>query len=78
MYNSSSREDLLIKVYQEVNLKGTYLVSKAFAQSLAGKLGTLINISSTHALGTTPYQSGYSISKLAAVRMMEILHLGEL
>ena len=61
-----------------MNVKGTYLVAKYFAQSLAGKTGTLVNISSSSALHTSPYQSAYGVSKLAALRMLETFHLGEL
>lgn len=61
---------------QEVNLKGTYLVSKQFARMLRDGAGTLINISSCHALAAVPHESDYAISKLAAMRLMETMHIG--
>ena len=60
----------------EVNLEGAYLVSKHFARKLGGDTGTLINISSCVALAAVPNESDYAISKLAAMRLMETLHIG--
>jgi NADP-dependent 3-hydroxy acid dehydrogenase YdfG len=52
-------------------------MAKYLAQQLDGRIGTLVNISSCHALAAIPGQSGYCSSKIAAARMMEILHLGQ-
>jgi short-subunit dehydrogenase len=52
-------------------------MAKYFAQQLDVQTGTLVNISSCHALAAIPGQSGYCCSKIAAARMMEILHLGQ-
>jgi short-subunit dehydrogenase len=65
---------------QEVQVKGFFLVAHAFLQnqekhSRTG--GTLINITSTAALMTSPTQTAYGPSKLATVRIVENLGNGE-
>lgn len=61
---------------QEVHCKGLFLVARRFIRNLDGKSGTLINTSSTSAVGALPTQSGYGASKHASDRIIETLTLG--
>ncbi|KAI1169724.1 hypothetical protein F4777DRAFT_572097 [Nemania sp. FL0916] len=60
----------------EVNLRGGYLVAKAFVPVLLGTQGgdrTFISMSSTGALHFHPGGSSYQISKFALLRLVEFL-----
>ena len=56
----------------EVNVKGTFMVTKGFL-SLIGteRQGTIVNLSSGAATAVIPGWSSYSISKLAAIKLAE-------
>ncbi|KAI1735826.1 NAD(P)-binding protein [Xylaria scruposa] len=59
----------------DVNLRGGYLVAKAFLPLMLSKGGdkTIITISSTGALHFHPGGSSYQISKFALLRLMEFI-----
>lgn len=60
----------------EVNLNGTYLVTRTFLPLLlASTTKTIVNVSSIGALITLPGASGYQTSKLAILRFSEYLDL---
>ncbi|KAK5051873.1 hypothetical protein LTR84_002676 [Exophiala bonariae] len=61
--------------HYEIHVKGLWLVAREFLLALGDKVGTLINISSTAAISAFPTQVGYSPSKLAGNRMIEILQV---
>ncbi|MCJ1250350.1 hypothetical protein MMC30_007576 [Trapelia coarctata] len=54
---------------QEVNVKGTFLVTKYFLQFLHEKPATVINLTSSAGLNIMPGGSAYAISKLAIVQL---------
>ncbi|KAF2996779.1 hypothetical protein E8E14_005044 [Neopestalotiopsis sp. 37M] len=56
----------------EVNTKGVYNVAHSYI-TIAGGKGTLVNIVSLAASFVAPAMSGYSASKLAVIRLGEIL-----
>ncbi|KAI1174694.1 NAD(P)-binding protein [Nemania sp. FL0916] len=58
----------------EVNVKGPYLMSHFFVGQAGGK-GTIINIGTGAAGSSFPNMSSYISSKLAQIKMMEILHI---
>ncbi len=58
-------------------MKGLYLVSKVFIKNLAGKLGTLVHISTTSSIGAVPTQTAYGPSKHASNRIIETLQYGK-
>ena len=61
----------------EVNLKGTYLVTRAVLPVLLatdGGLKTVLNVSSVGALRQRPGASGYQTAKLAVLRFGEFLN----
>ncbi len=55
----------------EVNFRGTYFMMQAAAKIMieAGVKGTIVNISSVHAIGTLPCSSVYAATKAAICRM---------
>jgi NAD(P)-dependent dehydrogenase (short-subunit alcohol dehydrogenase family) len=56
----------------EVNVKGTYLMTKGFLSLLGQEReGTIVNLSTGIATAVYPTWSSYSISKLAAIRLAE-------
>ncbi|PLB52100.1 oxidoreductase [Aspergillus steynii IBT 23096] len=58
----------------KVNLKGTYLVTRAFLPLLLrGQGRTIVNMSSIGAIMQTPGMSGYQISKSAVLRFTDLL-----
>lgn len=60
----------------EVNIKGTYLMSRAFIPLvLKSELRTVVNISSVGAHSTFKGASGYQSSKLAGLRFSEFLNI---
>ena len=54
---------------QEVNVKGTFLVTKYFLRLLAGKAAKIVNLTSQAGLLVMPGGSGYCISKLAGIQL---------
>ncbi len=64
--------DIFHPLSQEVNVKGTFLVTKAFL-ALVGrdKPAAVINITSSGAVNVFPGMSGYGISKLALVQLQQ-------
>lgn len=59
----------------EVNVKGTYLITRGFLSLLGReKRGTVISMSTGLAVYIDPTSSSYSISKLAVARFSEYLH----
>lgn len=73
MLKDSDPEDYW-KVY-DVNLKGTYLTTRSYLQSLSGGPGCIINIGSTASLMTAPTLSAYLVSKSALARLSELTAL---
>jgi NAD(P)-dependent dehydrogenase (short-subunit alcohol dehydrogenase family) len=57
----------------ETNVRGTYLVSRAYLLALAGQPGTIINTSSSACNGVPPGFSGYSGSKAGMNRLTEYI-----
>ncbi|GJE98160.1 SDR family oxidoreductase [Phanerochaete sordida] len=59
----------------EVNVRGTYLVTRAFLPLLVacGGAKTVVNVTTAGAVGFLPRYSAYSISKLAMLRLAEWL-----
>ncbi|KAJ9602258.1 hypothetical protein H2200_013113 [Cladophialophora chaetospira] len=56
----------------EVNVKGTFLVTRSFLSLLGNeKQGTIVNLSTGIATAIFPTMSAYSITKLAALRLAE-------
>ncbi|KAK7703765.1 hypothetical protein SLS57_010802 [Botryosphaeria dothidea] len=58
----------------DVNLRGTYLLTRAFLPLLLagdGGLRTVVNLSSTGAHGLLPGESAYQLSKLAVLKFTE-------
>ena len=61
----------------EVNLKGSYLVSRAFLRLIDEKSNkTIINVGSWGMLANMPSASSYTISKLALGKLSEALNIG--
>ncbi|KAL4875114.1 hypothetical protein BJY04DRAFT_167529 [Aspergillus karnatakaensis] len=61
---------------QEVNIKGTFVVSKAFLSKIGGSPSaptTILNLTSGAALGLPPGMSSYSIAKLAVTKFTAYL-----
>jgi NAD(P)-dependent dehydrogenase (short-subunit alcohol dehydrogenase family) len=50
-------------------------MAKHFAKALDGKTGSLISISSGNGIFTSPAQSSYCANKVAALRIIEQLHI---
>ncbi|KAJ4344865.1 uncharacterized protein N0V89_012609 [Didymosphaeria variabile] len=59
----------------EVNLKGTYLVTRAYLRLLDGKPGTIINVSTSISDAVLPNMSSYATSKHAVNRFTESVQL---
>ena len=57
----------------EVNIKGTYLLTKYFLKKYENT-GTIINTSSMGSIGTTPGFSGYQSGKTAINRITDFIH----
>lgn len=56
------------------NLRGPYLLARAFVGLLAeGEGGQVVTTSSVGAFKTTPGMSGYQLSKMAVLRLMEFV-----
>lgn len=55
----------------EVNVKGTFLVTRQYLKHLNGKEGTIANASTISAILPTPTYSGFGISKMAEDRFTE-------
>jgi len=60
----------------EVNVKGTYLCTRAYLRMLAGKPGVIVNVSSAASNMVVPEQSAYNISKVAMNYMTEYVTVG--
>ncbi|SPO02050.1 related to oxidoreductase, short chain dehydrogenase/reductase family [Cephalotrichum gorgonifer] len=59
----------------EVNVKGTYLCTRAYLQLLLGKPGTILNVSTSIADSVLPSMSSYATSKMAVNRFTECVQL---
>ncbi|KAF2676984.1 NAD(P)-binding protein [Lentithecium fluviatile CBS 122367] len=59
----------------EVNVKGTYLVTRAYLRLLDGKPGTIINVSTSISNTVLPNMSSYATSKHAVNRFTESVQL---
>jgi NADP-dependent 3-hydroxy acid dehydrogenase YdfG len=55
----------------EVNVKGTYLVTRSYLKHLKGAEGTVANASTISAVISTPMYSGFGTSKMAEGRFTE-------
>ncbi|MCJ1244585.1 hypothetical protein MMC30_001783 [Trapelia coarctata] len=69
VYVSRHRSDCIL--YREVNVKGTYLATGAYLESLGGEPGIIINTTSIGAHTTLPGFSAYGSSKSALDRITE-------
>ena len=58
----------------EVNVKGTYLMTRAYLRSLEGRPGTIINVTTSVADMAVPNMSAYGSSKLAINRLTQIVN----
>ncbi|KAI9752200.1 MAG: hypothetical protein M1815_000660 [Lichina confinis] len=57
----------------EVNVRGTYLVTKGFLRLIGSdKAATIVNISTGAAVGVAPGMPGYAISKLAITHLQHV------
>lgn len=59
----------------EVNVKGTYLVTRAYLRLLDGKPGTILNVSTSISDNVLPNMSSYATSKHAVNRFTESVQL---
>jgi NAD(P)-dependent dehydrogenase (short-subunit alcohol dehydrogenase family) len=59
----------------EVNVKGTYLFTRAYLRLLDGKPGTIINVSTSISDAVLPHMSSYATSKHAVNRFTESVQL---
>jgi NAD(P)-dependent dehydrogenase (short-subunit alcohol dehydrogenase family) len=59
----------------DVNLFGTYRVTRALLPSLTRSRGTIVNNVSLSALAPVPFAPGYSISKAAALSLTQSLRM---
>ena len=67
--------DQLTSAGQEVNVRGVYNMCHAFINATGGK-GTVVNLVSLAAGSSAPGLSAYGSSKLAVIKLGELLHLG--
>ena len=59
----------------EVNVKGTYLCTRAYLRLLDGKPGTILNVSTSISDAVLPNMSSYATSKMAVNRFTECVQL---
>lgn len=59
----------------EVNVKGTYLVTRAYLRLLNGRPGTILNVSTSISDAVLPNMSSYATSKHAINRFTECVQL---
>jgi len=59
----------------EVNVKGTYLVTRAYLRLLNGRPGTILNVSTSISDSVLPNMSSYATSKHAVNRFTECVQL---
>lgn len=59
----------------DVNLRGTYLMSRAIARHILGekKSGAIVNIASVAGIGAIPGSNGYGVSKAAIIHLTKTM-----
>ncbi|ERF70540.1 hypothetical protein EPUS_07961 [Endocarpon pusillum Z07020] len=65
----------MIEYFQEVNVKGLYLCSRAYLRALGGRSGVIVNVSSSVSVGPAAGNlSSYASAKIAVNKITEFIH----
>ncbi len=57
----------------EVNLRGTFALTRAFVNHLGGKAGSVVNVTSVVGMSGAPFQGIYAMTKAALISMTQTL-----